>query len=600
MKKIKCFSLLALTGLALFSTALTSCSSNSYIDIYGFDSEKNELKKYGEAEVIFKKDSKIPYISLEYGVEFMNQVRSSNLDDKKYKVELKKDGNNYIVSNETGAKCTIDKDNKTFTYSDYDQFVSIVPDFEKPLSLLPLKKNFKAIKIVSSDYKAGSERVISLKDYPLLDIYEKDDKWYLPLSVYNSILLNTNDNVNLAYNGKYLFIISGNQLSDSTLGITLQTPLGEKFHEGAEKGSITEEEMNYYYQSLCFDFNNEYGLTGKFDNFDNYLSTYNFKNNILSTDPKKIDENTAIALSYLNDGHTALTEFSNLYEYGTNNIAPTKFNPDRVAYDNGGEQLAKAKKEKKIPDNSIEIKGDTAFVSFTQFTNVDEDLLYNAPSDKDLNLDDFTGIDDIPGLDFGIDDLLNTNTSKLFSNLYKQLTSDQYINTVKNVVIDLTTNEGGSADGLIYSLSTLIGNVTVDLVDYKTGAYNHQVYKADINSDGEINDKDKSLSELGKNIYFLNSSYSFSSANAMPVLAKENNSKVITLGAKTAGGPCAVRNYVTPIGSVVSSSSLYTISKKVNGQYVNIDDGISADFVLDEDKMIDRDYIKNNINNYKK
>ena len=44
MKKIKCFSLLALTGLALFSTALTSCSSNSYIDIYGVDSEKNELK----------------------------------------------------------------------------------------------------------------------------------------------------------------------------------------------------------------------------------------------------------------------------------------------------------------------------------------------------------------------------------------------------------------------------------------------------------------------------------------------------------------------------------------------------------------------------
>jgi hypothetical protein len=226
MKKIKCFSLLALTGLAVFGTTLTSCS-NSYVDIYGVDSEKNELKKYGEAELIFKKDSKIPYISLEYGVEFMNQVRSANLDDKKYKVELKKDGNNYVVSNETGAKCTIDKDNKTFTYSDYDQFASIVPDFEKPLSLIPLKKNFKAIKIVSSDYKAGSERVISLKDYPLLDIYEKDDKWYLPLSVYNSILLNTNDNVNLAYNGKYLFIISGDQLSDSTLGIAIQTPLGE-------------------------------------------------------------------------------------------------------------------------------------------------------------------------------------------------------------------------------------------------------------------------------------------------------------------------------------------------------------------------------------
>ncbi len=598
MKKVKCISLLALTGLAVLGTALTSCSSNSNIEIYGYD-ENNEIKKYGESEIVFKKDSKIPYISLESGVAFMSKVRSTNLDDEKYKFELKKEGNNYVISNETGAKCIIDNDKKTFTYNDYDQFVSVVPDFEKPLSLLPLKKNFKALKIVSSDYKAGSERVISFKDYPLLDIYEKGDECYLPLSVYNSILLNTNDNVNLAYNGKYLFVVCGNQLSDSTLGFPLQTPLGEKFHEGAEKGSITEEEMNYYYQSLCFDFNNEYGLNGKFDNFDNYLTTHNFKNNLLSTDPKKIDENTAIALSYLGDGHTALSEFSNLYEYGTNNIDVSKFNPDRVAYEKADEALVKAKKENGVNDG-IEYKNDTAFVSFAQFTNVDEDLLYKEPSDKDLNLDDFTGIDDIPGLDFGINDLLNANTSKLFSDLYKELTLGEHKNTVKNIVVDLTTNDGGAADGLIYSLSTLIGNVTVDIVDYKTGAYNHQVYKADINSDGEIDEKDKPLSEWGFNIYFLNSSYSFSSANAMPVLAKENNSKVITLGAKTAGGPCAVRNYVTPIGSVISSSSLYTISKKVNGQYFNIDDGINADFVLDEDKMIDREFIANNINNYKK
>ena len=71
----------------------------------------------------------------------------------------------------------------------------------------------------------------------------------------------------------------------------------------------------------------------------------------------------------------------------------------------------------------------------------------------------------------------------------------------------------------------------------------------------KVDDDDKSLSELGFNIYFLDSEYSFSSANAMPYLAKLNNPNVKTLGQKTAGGPCAVRSYVTPIGSVISSSS---------------------------------------------
>ena len=84
------------------------------------------------------------------------------------------------------------------------------------------------------------------------------------------------------------------------------------------------------------------------------------------------------------------------------------------------------------------------------------------------------------------------------------------------------------------------------------------------------------------------------------VEAKLNNPKVITLGAKTAGGPCAVRNYITTIGSAYASSSLYTISKEENGKYVNIDGGVNADFELTEDKMIDREYIKNNIKNWKK
>lgn len=601
MKKIKYVSLLALSGFAVLGSALTSCSSNnaSNVDVYILNTD-NEVKKAGTCELLFKKNSTIPYVSLNDGVELMSLIRSTNLDDKKYKVEFAKDGNNYVISNEAGAKCVIDEDKQTLTYNDYDKLVSVVPDYQQPLSIIPVKKTSKALNVVSNHYTPGNERVISLKDYSLLDIYEVGDKAYLPLSVYNSVLLNTNDNMNLAYNGKYLFFMAGSSLSDKSLGFPIETPLGEKFREGAAKEKLSDEELEYYYQSLCFDFNTGYGLREKFDSFDEFLKKIDFKKDILSTDPKKIDAATALALTYLRDGHTALTDFSNLYKFGTNTFDTTKIDTESKKHSDADEAFTNAKKAAKVK-TGLDYKDDTVFVDFAQFTNIDEDLLYNTTSgDDDLDLDDFTGGDDIPGLDFGLADLFETNTAKLFNKLYKDLTSDTYKDTVKNVVIDLTTNAGGAADALIYSLSTLIGNVTIDIVDPITSAHNKQVYQADINADGEINEKDKPLCELGFNIYFLNSAYSFSSANAMPVLAKLNNPKVITLGDKTAGGPCAVRNYITTIGSVYASSSLYTISKEENGKYVNIDGGVNADFVLAEDKMIDRDFIKNNIKNYKK
>ena len=131
-----------------------------------------------------------------------------------------------------------------------------------------------------------------------------------------------------------------------------------------------------------------------------------------------------------------------------------------------------------------------------------------------------------------------------------------------------------------------------------SGAHSTQSYKADINADGHIDEKDVSLSDLGFKVYFLDSKYSFSSANAMPYIAKLNKPSVITLGDKTAGGPCAIRYNVTPIGSAIFSSSLNTISKKVDGKYVNIDDGIAADYTLTEDQMLDRSYIVSNINKW--
>ena len=590
MKKILGLGILALTGAA--TIALVGCGSNTRErvekkDIYGLDDE-NEISKMGTCNLYFKENSEIPYVLIDDGVELMSDIRSSALSDDKAKCTLTKDGNNYVISNETGAKCTLSVENQTMTYDDYDMFSGVNPEGQKPLTIAPVKKGKKALKLVSQQYTAGNQLVLDLKNYTKLDLVEKDGKCYMPISVFNSALFNANTSLSLAYNGKEAFILNGDSLSETGFLLPIETPLGKRFRN--VKDSVSQEYAEYYYQSLCFDFNYEYGLRDKFTTFEEYLKSKGYTNDLLSTDARTLDKTTAYALSFLNDGHTALTEFSNFYKYRDVEPEDSKMSPAKVQKEKDDEAFTEKVTEKGIKDG-LEYKDSTVFVTFKSFNDIEEDLLYKKDQ---LTNDGLTGPMN-NRFDSELTSLLKpTNTAELFSRLYKELNSAERKTTIKNVVIDLTTNEGGSADALIYSLSVLLGNVTVDIHNYLTGGHNHQVYKADMNLDGLINEDDKSLSELGFNIFFLDSKYSFSSANAMPYLAKLNNSNVITLGDKTAGGPCAVRNIVTPIGNVVTSSSLTTISKSVNGGYQHIDDGIPADFPLTEDQMINRDFISKN------
>ena len=588
MKKI-----LGLGILALSIITLASCSNDERIeikDIYG-PAELVGVSKLGTQKVLFKKNSKIPYIELSDGAFLMSSLRKSSLDDdEKYKVEAKAENSNYVVSNETGAKCTISPENQTLTFDDYDNFSYIVPSDQKPVSLTNISAKGKALKNLSSEFTKGNAVTVDLKPYSRLDIYEKDSKCYLPLSVFNSFLYNTNANVNLAYNGKAFFMISSDSLTETNImGEQELSALGEKFWDGAQVSTLTQEYSEYTYQSMCLDFNYLYGLKkDKYSTFEDFLTKNGFSNDLQGTDPRLLDSYTAVALSYLVDGHTALANVSNMYQFGTGNIDETKMNKEKNDWYKADELFTAARKAKGVKDG-IEYYSDasTVFISFKEFTRIEESILYE------------DGEDDL-GAILGVDTkaLREKNTAYLFNKLYKDLTSDMYKWTIKNIVVDLSANDGGSADGLLYSLSTLLGNITVDTVNPLTGAHNHQVYKADINADGTIDDKDVPLVNLGFKIYFLDSKYSFSSANAMPLIAKLNNPNVITLGAKTAGGPCAVRYTVTPIGNGISSSSLTTISKLVNGKYVNIDDGVDADFKLTEEQMLDRNYIAENISKW--
>ena len=63
------------------------------------------------------------------------------------------------------------------------------------------------------------------------------------------------------------------------------------------------------------------------------------------------------------------------------------------------------------------------------------------------------------------------------------------------------------------------------------------------------------------------------------------------VGGKTGGGPCALRESVTAIGSGFGQSGITALAKKSNNKFVDIDDGVNADHEVGQDELLDRDFV---------
>ena len=152
--KRKFLGVLALAGITVTGITLASCGGNDAgnknevsKDIYGVNEEGNVIKG-ASCGLLFKQNSDIPYISLGNGVEIMTLLRSESLGSG-YKYSIEKSGDNYVISNEAGAKCTIDPTNQTMAYDDYDKFIGLNTSNQAPLSMQTIKTGTKAIKEVS-------------------------------------------------------------------------------------------------------------------------------------------------------------------------------------------------------------------------------------------------------------------------------------------------------------------------------------------------------------------------------------------------------------------------------------------------------------------
>ena len=108
---------------------------------------------------------------------------------------------------------------------------------------------------------------------------------------------------------------------------------------------------------------------------------------------------------------------------------------------------------------------------------------------------------------------------------------------VKNFILDISTNGGGSSDIVAFITSIFCNKADLYYENTLTGQRMKVSYDVDRNLDGKFDEKDAEM-KYHLNFAVLTSPYSFSCANLLPALLKDYGIPLI--GQQTSGGTCCV------------------------------------------------------------
>ena len=148
---------------------------------------------------------------------------------------------------------------------------------------------------------------------------------------------------------------------------------------------------------------------------------------------------------------------------------------------------------------------------------------------------------------------------------------------VKNFVLDISTNGGGSSDIALFITSTFCNKSDLYYDNVLTGQKMKTTFEVDRNLDGKFDEKDAEV-KYHLNFALLVSPYSFSCANLLPALLKDYGMPII--GQQTGGGSCYVLYNPSADGFGYSYS---THRMRVTNTYgENIDPGIDPTYELEK------------------
>ena len=164
---------------------------------------------------------------------------------------------------------------------------------------------------------------------------------------------------------------------------------------------------------------------------------------------------------------------------------------------------------------------------------------------------------------------------------------------VKNFVLDISTNGGGSTDIVLFITSLFCNKSDIYYENVLTGQQMKCTYEVDRNLDGKFDEKDAEV-KYKLNFALLTSPFCWSCANLLPALLKDYGVPII--GKQTSGGSCCVVYNPSADGFGYVYSSHRCRLKNAKGE--NIENGIMPDFELDKNDFFNVQKVEQIVENY--
>lgn len=521
-------------------------------------------KAHSNEKVYFNGSSDIPYVDLDKEFEIVTGLLKMiyGVNDS---FKTKKSANKLIWTRTNGAvsfDVVFDFDKNTVYFADVNGFFR-----QANSSLVGVEGNQGMMHLLQegeSNYnRYGKSVSINLNKYGI-KLLKQGKKMYIPLQTFSDLFMSRLQFATL-YNGQSVIYLLEGGIPDD---------LKEVYYKVKPK-KMSKAYAAYNYGELCLALDQLYGLKSTHDikTFDSFFTETGLGLMIKSQDALGTDAAllTAIKL-YFDDMHCGYRDRS----YRTDNESLEKYKEQLFdgAYRSKFYALMDELKEaraKYYPNDPVpyEEKGDTAYITFDDFATDSSQDHTVLPTDAELSS---LGKDSVRLIQYAVGKITRKDSP------------------IKQVVLDLSNNGGGSIFDGCYLLAAFLGNSAVAIKDMSTGATSMASYKADTNLDGEFN-ADDTLAGRGLKLYCITSGVTYSCANMVATVFKDSG-KVTLIGRTSGGGSCCVQPLSTASGTLFRISGPYRFSFSKNGGFYDNDRGADPDvYVEDLGRLYDRAYV---------
>ena len=574
------------------SITMTSCTDKDDQDNPGGGGDK---EKYVERlfPVVDAKNKSLGTVMLRFYNDMPNvaYISVSHFQEMIYPgttIQVQKTGDGKYALTNSFSTAEVDTEKDRFMSHNYEAFTNMMGMVQPGMP----NTMYDALPIIRwKSLDASPTQVDVTLDYGKygIDIREDGTNVYFPFATISDLYVDCYMHV-ADFNGETVMVVpDGASSLDAGYPAFLITPL--------LKDTRTDDMVDYSYRNLCFTLTNFFGYPGrtlleksmKQKGLDQALQDYGkagqmTRELLKSRDMYDYFSGTATLGCLLFDGGHTLIDLTKNNEIAAQSSFMQKLKPMRekkleefytycpefqpikqAMEDNAAleKQLSALREEKIGKDVKYKKVGNTAYCLFDEFMCDDSGWhkYYKGEGPK-------------PTIDQYPKDWLVI--------LIDAIEKAQNDPEVKNFILDISTNGGGSEDIVIFISSLFANKSDFHYDNVLTGQRFKCTYEVDRNLDGKFDEKDKDV-KLKLNIGVLISPSSFSCGNLLPAMLKDYG--ICLLGKKSGGGSCGVLYNPSADGFGYRYSTHRSRASNLKGQ--NIDEGTEPDCPLEPNDFFD-------------